>query len=217
MQDYENNGSYYKITYDNDTFVEVDYEADTYTVQVEGKVIGKNHTTIYQKSDSTFLIYSRDSKTISVQLPEEFDENVSLLELSETGATRNVPFSILDRTLEFSAEAETPYKLIKTFPTSVDDNNELNNSAVKNYSLFQNYPNPFNPITTITYQIPRSGNVSLKVYDVRGRLIEILVNEKQDAGVHKIEWDASDLSSGVYFYTISADDFRSVRKSLLLK
>lgn len=112
--------------------------------------------------------------------------------------------------------AGTPYKLIKSFSTSVDENRDLNN-YVKEYSLFQNYPNPFNTTSTITYQIPKSGKVSLKIYDLRGQLIGTLVNQKQDAGVHKIEWDASNLSSGVYIVKISSGEFEDMRKSILRK
>jgi len=85
------------------------------------------------------------------------------------------------------------------------------------YNLDQNYPNPFNPATTISYTIPSEAQVSLVVYDIMGKEIASLVNGKQAAGKHTIKFDASLLASGTYFYKLSADDFISVKKMVLLK
>ncbi|NOX66335.1 MAG: T9SS type A sorting domain-containing protein [Chlorobi bacterium] len=85
------------------------------------------------------------------------------------------------------------------------------------FSLSQNYPNPFNPSTIIQYSIPMNEFVTLKVYDVLGREVQTLVNKEQSAGVYNVEFNASKLTSGVYFYRIEAGSFVSVRKLLLLK
>ena len=85
------------------------------------------------------------------------------------------------------------------------------------YSLMQNYPNPFNPTTEIRYQISEVSNVSLKVYDVLGREVRTLVNRKQGPGTYEVQFDASGLSSGVYFYRIKAEHFVDTKKLLLLK
>jgi archaellum component FlaG (FlaF/FlaG flagellin family) len=85
------------------------------------------------------------------------------------------------------------------------------------YSLNQNYPNPFNPNTIITYQIPESEFVRLKIYDVMGQEIAVLVNEEQIAGIYSVEFDASDLSSGIYFYTLTAGKFNKSIKMMLMK
>ncbi len=89
-----------------------------------------------------------------------------------------------------------------------------NFNSVKSYSLLQNYPNPFNPSTTINYQIPTTGIVSIKVYDVLGKEIATLVNEEKPAGSYEVNFSASggsasggnaaNLSSGIYFYKIQA-------------
>ena len=92
-------------------------------------------------------------------------------------------------------------------------------------NLFQNYPNPFNPVTTIKYQIPERGFVTLKVYDVLGNEIETLVNEEKPAGTYEIKWNANNLSSGVYFYRLRAVDpstgsgqgFVETKKMVLLR
>ena len=91
-----------------------------------------------------------------------------------------------------------------------------------NYALFQNYPNPFNPSTTIEYQLPNNGFVDLKIYDITGREIFTLVSDLQDAGTHRIMWNATDhngvrVASGVYFYRIIAGNFTQIKKMVLLK
>jgi hypothetical protein len=83
--------------------------------------------------------------------------------------------------------------------------------------LMQNYPNPFNPTTTITYELPRPSKVKLSVYDMLGREVSVLVNERRDAGVHEVKFEASGLSSGVYLYRIQAGDVVQSKTLVLLK
>lgn len=85
------------------------------------------------------------------------------------------------------------------------------------FGLSQNYPNPFNPSTIIRYQLPIQTHVTLKLYDVLGREVATLVDERQDAGYQTIQWSAADLPSGVYFYRLAARDFVETRKLVLLK
>jgi len=85
------------------------------------------------------------------------------------------------------------------------------------YFLSQNYPNPFNPATKINYALPSAAMVELKVYNVLGQLITTLVNEENPAGVYEVDFNATDLPSGVYIYKIQAGDFVQSRKMLLLK
>ena len=85
------------------------------------------------------------------------------------------------------------------------------------FILSQNYPNPFNPTTTIDFKVPVNELVTLKVYDVTGKEVTTLINEVKNAGTHSIEFNATGLSSGVYFYKIVAGDFMNVKKMVLLK
>ena len=85
------------------------------------------------------------------------------------------------------------------------------------YSIHQNYPNPFNAMTVIRYSLPEPSNVIIAIYDVLGRRVETLIQEEKPAGYHQITWDASDHSSGMYFYRIQAGDHSETRKMLLLK
>jgi hypothetical protein len=90
-------------------------------------------------------------------------------------------------------------------------------TSPKEFSLAQNYPNPFNPTTTIKYQIPNAGNVSLKIYDVLGAEVMTLVNTTQAKGRYEVNFDASQLASDVYIYRIQANDYVASRKMMLLK
>jgi hypothetical protein len=85
------------------------------------------------------------------------------------------------------------------------------------FRLLQNYPNPFNPSTTIQYALPKSLVVRLSVFDMLGREVSVPVNERSEAGVHEVKYDASRLSSGVYFYRLQAGDFVSTKKLVVLK
>jgi hypothetical protein len=85
------------------------------------------------------------------------------------------------------------------------------------FSLSQNYPNPFNPSTVIRFQLSVAGNASLKIIDLLGREIATLVNEKLDAGTYKVDWNASEFPSGVYFYRLTAEGYGETRKMLLIR
>jgi hypothetical protein len=85
------------------------------------------------------------------------------------------------------------------------------------YELGQNYPNPFNPSTTIRFSVPEAGLVTLKVYNLLGEEVATLLNNEQAAGVYEANFDASRLSSGIYFYTLEAKNFTSTKKMVLLK
>jgi len=98
-------------------------------------------------------------------------------------------------------------------PTSIESNT---NSPLM-FALKQNYPNPFNPSTTITYELPKSSGVRLSVHDMLGQEISVLVNERKGAGVHEVQFDASGLSSAVYFYRLHAGDFVSTKRMLVVK
>jgi hypothetical protein len=90
-------------------------------------------------------------------------------------------------------------------------------SLPQTISLLQNYPNPFNACTTIDFELPKPGIVTLDIYDLTGRKVTRLVNQQLNAGNHSITWDAGDMASGVYFYRLQTDGYRQSRKMILLK
>ncbi len=85
------------------------------------------------------------------------------------------------------------------------------------FALYQNYPNPFNPSTLIKYQVPEKSFVLIRVYDLLGKELATLVNEEKSAGSYDVNFDAGQLSSGFYIYTIKAGDFTSTKKMILMK
>lgn len=89
--------------------------------------------------------------------------------------------------------------------------------STMDFILNQNYPNPFNPSTTISFTLPTSSNVSLKIYNNNGEKVDELANQFLDAGFHSFNWDAYGFTSGVYFYEITTDNYLSVKKMLLIK
>ncbi|MEO1022968.1 MAG: T9SS type A sorting domain-containing protein [Bacteroidota bacterium] len=102
-------------------------------------------------------------------------------------------------------------------PTATSVNNEPVSSLPQRISLEQNYPNPFNPTTTIEYGVPQSGAVTLEVFDVTGRKVATLVDRQQQAGSYSVRFDASRLSSGMYFYRLEANGVTLTRKLTLIK
>jgi hypothetical protein len=94
---------------------------------------------------------------------------------------------------------------------------EQESTSPTEFNLYQNYPNPFNPSTTISYSIPKTNIVVLKVYDMLGSEVAVLVNKEQSQGSYKIEFDGTDLASGIYFYQIQTKDFVETKKMSLLK
>jgi hypothetical protein len=98
----------------------------------------------------------------------------------------------------------------------VEEKNESNEIPTK-FSLYQNYPNPFNPTTTIEFDIPERTNVKLVIYDILGREVETLIDKELEPGKYKINFTATNLPSGVYFYTLKTPKFTKTNKMLLIK
>ena len=104
-----------------------------------------------------------------------------------------------------------------SLPIIITNIDEIEKQIPTDYTLFQNYPNPFNPSTILSYQIPSSGHISLKIYDILGKEIKTLVNQKQQAGNYEISFDAKNLPSGVYFYQLKTKFNTMTKKMLLLE
>jgi hypothetical protein len=101
--------------------------------------------------------------------------------------------------------------------TTVTGVGDVPRDAPELFALEQNYPNPFNPSTTIRFSVPRPSRVTLRIFDVEGRLVETLLSKEMPAGVHETVWDASAKASGVYFSRLEAPGFVKTRKLVLLK
>jgi len=114
-----------------------------------------------------------------------------------------------------TSQAIRPNICFNISPTLGTENNGIL-TPVK-YSLSQNYPNPFNPVTKINFDIPKQGMVNLKIYDVLGREVKVLVNEVKTAGTYSVDFNASEFASGVYFYRMESNGFIDVKKMMLIK
>jgi hypothetical protein len=106
---------------------------------------------------------------------------------------------------------------ISSFTTLVTSVERLEGQLPETYFLAQNYPNPFNPSTTIEFALPKSTFVTLWVWDLLGRQVGELVNEKLSPGTYGTQWDAGGLAGGVYFYRLQAGDFVETKKMLLMR
>ncbi len=107
--------------------------------------------------------------------------------------------------------------ILKTTTGGITFANSNSSFIPDNFSLSQNYPNPFNPSTTINYELPITNYVSIKIYNVLGNEIETLVNENQDAGSYSVDFNASSLPSGIYFYKLVTEKFSETKKMILVK
>ncbi len=147
-----------------------------------------------------YVVKSAISKGI---IPFYWDVNMGLFNRS-TGAI--LDHGILDAIMQGAGIRST---------TNISD--ETNLDIPNEFRLEQNYPNPFNPSTRIDYQLPVSSFVVLKVFDVLGRELESLINKYQNAGNYSVQFNGSNLSSGVYFYRLDAGTYHNIKKLLLLK
>jgi hypothetical protein len=106
-----------------------------------------------------------------------------------------------------------------SIPTSSGTDVESNLYGIpKEFKLRQNYPNPFNPLTTISFDLPKRLQVSLKIYDLLGREIITLVDDEEiSAGSYTRQWNAANMTSGIYFYRLQAGSFTETKKLIFLK
>lgn len=148
----------------------------------------------------------------------DFNKEIEKIKMIEAKAESKVKF-------EFDVNRNAPVNKKDTidFTITYQSGNAILKSLIINYMppeefrLEQNFPNPFNPITTIQYQIPSDSKVTLKVYDVLGAEVMILVNEEQEAGYKEVKFNAGNLASGMYIYRLVTDNYSSTKKLMLLK
>ena len=101
--------------------------------------------------------------------------------------------------------------------TSIGINDHSNNTLPKSIDLLQNFPNPFNPTTTISFSLPERANVILSIYNELGEKVAVLLNGEKEAGMHNVNWNASNFVSGVYFYELKTEKYSTTKKLILMK
>jgi len=136
------------------------------------------------------------------QIKKNFNQSHNKVWFRLKGKTNDANFIYLD-----------DFSLLTTDATSIDNLDK----KLTDFRLNQNYPNPFNPTTVIEYQIPKKSDVSLNIFDITGKLVETLVNENQQTGIYKVNWDASNQPTGIYFYKLMMEDQSKTQKMILMK
>jgi hypothetical protein len=156
---------------------------------------------------------------------ERLSKSYETLAFVEGHGNSNSPkyYSFTDKSIQTSGKYLYRLKQIDIDGTfEYSDEVEINLGSPNNFELAQNYPNPFNPSTVIEYSIPliersETSNVKLVIYDILGNKVVTLVNKEQPAGTYKIDFNASELSNGIYFYMLETDNFTASKKMILLK
>jgi hypothetical protein len=127
------------------------------------------------------------------------------------------------RAMFFNALGQSPWSVVFKFKTRITGINLIGNNIPEQYKLYENYPNPFNPITKIKFDITKSefrsqySEVRLIIYDILGKEVAELVNEQLEPGVYEVTFNGSNLSSGIYFYRLTVNNFSETKRMALIK
>jgi sugar lactone lactonase YvrE len=199
-------------------------ELTTFTANISGSIVSLHWNTATEVNNYGFEVERAiDNGQLTPQTTRDAEqreiENWSKIGFVEGNGTTNAPksYSFTDK----SASRKTSYRL-----KQIDRDGKFEYSQIvevtaliapKEFGLEQNYPNPFNPTTMISYQLPASNHVSLKVFDLLGKEVATLVNETKEAGTYSAKFDASKLPSGIYFARLSSNGKSQMRKLLLTK
>jgi M6 family metalloprotease-like protein len=222
-----------------DKFIVTDAEGYNQTLYVSNIDIDTSAADINTELPPIFPELQFDSRFEYGELVKKVSADSGQIDINILVRTNSLPVSLSweinpENGIDYSfigdsTSGKASQILVKTGSTTF---NKLNNSRIQlfananktvssnlptEYALQQNYPNPFNPTTTIEYDLPDASKISVTIYDILGRKVKELVNEKQDAGRYKIQFDASNFASGIYIYQLIADKFYSAMKMILLK
>ncbi len=187
---------------------------NTNDVSLKLKLIDRTTGNTLYTSDSYTLPLDSIKRTISGNLTIPFNRLNQRYDLSVKLILEGVAEEYFNQTENIN--------LVNTYLSCSEylgkENKTKNNiSPLTDYKLEQNYPNPFNPSTQIKYSIANNGFVAMKIYDILGREVEVLVNEEKQEGTYTINFNASHLSSGIYFYQVKANNFIDTKKMILLR
>jgi len=170
----------------------------------------------WEKNDEADLQYYAVYRSITQNFVPSMDNRIGRVAINsyndETAVIGQVYYYKVSA-LDHSGNESNPSNEVSMMITDIADDGSL----PTDFNLYQNYPNPFNPSTTISFDLPSSEFVTLTLYDVLGKQVATLVNEVRNAGRYDIRFDAGYLSSGMYFYKISAGNFNQIKKFILMK
>lgn len=169
----------------------------------------------YDQSVNSFVILEYDSAGTIQNIIKNDNQFPNVFSPVAMSVNNNGDITAAGTCLQEGNPYATDYFTVR-YSTSVGINTN-SNSAPADFKLYQNYPNPFNPSTKIKYEVPENGNITLKVFDVLGKEISVLVNEKQNAGNYEVNFDGNNLPGGVYFYKLESYKFSVTMKFIILK
>lgn len=166
--------------------------------------------------DANAICYAPWEYPATIPAYISYDRGIHFTPLPPMGVVNNFSVYFYNRNNLLLQQSVGFYKLKATVsvPIGIEP---ISNQVPLDYSLLQNYPNPFNPSTNIRFGIPKTSAVKLEVYDILGRKTAVLVNNKLNGGEYEVKWNAETISSGVYFYKLSTEDFTITKKMILLK
>ena len=206
----QNLASIQKFTFDNSGLgTPLPVELVSFSAQVNGNSVNLSWKTATEMNSAAFEIEKKQTSTSNWQKAGE------LKAAGTSVSPKNYLFS--DKGLR-AGKLDYRLKMIDingTYKYSSVVNVEI--STPENFELSQNFPNPFNPTTNISYKIPKTGLVSLKVYNIIGKEIATLVNQEEPAGDYKVQFDTHNIASGTYFYKLSSDGVSLYKKMIVIK
>jgi hypothetical protein len=180
----------------------------------------KNNQLILELFNQSETLAANNIKVILVKVPSHLVFTSDIRELTSLQPSElkeiKMSFDVL-RNINFLAEDTLMIIITGSDNILYEKSFIFNYTIPKEFKLEQNYPNPFNPLTKIRYEVPIKSKISLKVFDILGKEIMILVDQIQDAGYYEIDFNASGLSSGIYFSRLESDSFMKTIKMSLVK
>ena len=214
---YSNSGASLWNDYDNLYFdPALPVELTSFTAELSAKEINLNWNTATEVNNYGFEVQKLSQNSSSSPGSVEAWEKIGFVK--GNGTSNNVnKYSFVDKTASGTAPKYRLKQIDNDGKFEYSKVVEVNLEQPVDYSLSQNFPNPFNPSTEISYSIPKSNNVELKVYNSIGKEVATLVNGMQEAGNHKVQFNSSNLSSGIYFYRLTSGNFTQIKKMILLK
>jgi hypothetical protein len=201
----------------NDSTVVIPVELNSFTSNVVDGKVHLNWQTSSELNNRGFEI-QRSLTPILSQRGGALENWVTIGFVNGRGTTTETTnYNFIDEPLESGLYTYRLKQIDYSGDFKYSDEVDVNFIFATDFRLSQNYPNPFNPATTIEYQLPKASFVTIKVYDALGKEVVTLINEEKPAGVHEVEFEPKDLTSGLYLYKISVGSFEQTRKMLFLK
>lgn len=185
---------------------------------------------VLKDSSKTEMLYVKNTGTADLNISAVISDNNDFVVTPDTGLvaqndsllfevtfTAGSDSGIQNANIIFTHDAQSSPDTVSVMANVVTGLNRNININPKTYNLFQNYPNPFNPITNIKFSVPVSENVTLKIYNLKGQVVDTIIKKRLVAGEYSFKYNASELPSGIYIYSMQAGNYKQSNKMILIK